>query len=79
MLFDLPPPAANGTTGSTTGLRIFDKGNERIFVAGGAQYPAGRKEKEILVIEGDFACGRDCDFEKELMVKGNCAIGPDTK
>ncbi len=63
---------------SSTSLRVFDKGNERIFVAGGAQYPAGRKEREILVIEGDFACGRDCEFEKELMVKGNCAIGPDT-
>ena len=73
------PPAANGTNGPKTGLRVFDKGNERIFVAGGAQYPAGRKEKEILVIEGDFACGRDCDFEKEVMVKGNCAIGPDTQ
>jgi len=66
-------------TNSSTGLQVFDKGNERIFVAGGAQYPAGRKEREILVIEGDFACGRDCDFEKEVMVKGNCAIGPDTQ
>ncbi len=66
-------------TNSTTGLRVFDKGNERIFVAGGAQYPAGRTEREILVIEGDFACGRDCDFEKELLVKGNCTIGPDTR
>jgi len=69
------PKATNGSTG----LRVFDKGNERIFVAGGAQYPAGRKEKEILVIEGDFNCGRNCDFEKELMVKGNCSIGPDTQ
>ena len=66
-------------TNSTAGLRVFDKGNERIFVAGGAQYPAGRKEREILVIEGDFSCGRDCEFEKELMVKGDCAIGQDTQ
>lgn len=66
-------------TNSSTGLRVFDKGNERIFVAGGAQYPPGRKEREILVIEGDFLCGRDCDFEKELMVKGNCSIGQDTQ
>ena len=66
-------------TNSTTGLRVYDKGSERIFVAGGAKYPAGRKEREILVIEGDFACGRDCDFEKELMVKGDCTIGPDTQ
>jgi len=69
------PSASN----STAGLRVFDKGNERIFVAGGAQYPSGRREREILVIEGDFACGRDCEFEKELMVKGNCTIGADTQ
>lgn len=65
-------------TNSTTGLRVFDKGGERIFVAGAAQYPAGRREREILVIEGDFSCGRDCEFERELMVKGNCTIGEDT-
>jgi hypothetical protein len=69
------PPATSGTTG----IRVYDKGSERIFVAGNAKYPAGRKEREILVIEGDFACGRDCDFEKELMVKGDCTIGPDTQ
>ena len=66
-------------TNSTTGLRVFDKGNERIFVAGAAQYPAGRTEREILVIEGDFSCGRDCEFDRELMVKGNCTIGEDSK
>jgi predicted acyltransferase (DUF342 family) len=66
-------------TNSSTGLRVFDKGNERIFVAGGAKYPAGRKEREILVIEGDFDCGQDCEFEKELMVKGNCTIGKDSQ
>jgi hypothetical protein len=69
------PKASN----STAGLKVFDKGNERIFVAGAAQYPAGRREREILVIEGDFACGRDCEFEKELMVRGNCTIGEDTQ
>ena len=69
------PKASN----STAGLKVFDKGNERIFVAGAAKYPAGRREREILVIEGDFSCGRDCEFEKELLVKGDCAIGPDTR
>jgi hypothetical protein len=63
---------------STAALRVFDRGNERIFVAGGASYPAGRRETEVLVIEGDFTCGGDCSFERELMVKGDCAIGPDT-
>jgi hypothetical protein len=66
-------------THSSAGLRVFDKRNERIFAAGGTQYPAGRHEREILAIEGDFSCGRACDFEKELMVKGNCTIGRDTQ
>lgn len=64
---------------STAALRVFDRGNERIFVANGASYPAGRRETEVLVIEGDFTCGGDCSFERELMVKGDCAIGPDTQ
>lgn len=64
---------------STAALRVFDRGNERIFVANGASYPAGRRETEVLVIEGDFSCGGDCSFERELMVKGDCSIGPDTQ
>lgn len=66
-------------SGSTTGLRVIDKGPEQIFIAGGASYPAGRTESAILVIEGDFRCGVGCDFEKELMVKGNCVIGDGTE
>lgn len=69
------PRASN----STAGLRVFDKGGERIFVAGAAQYPAGRTEREILVIEGDFSCGRDCEFEKEILIKGDCGIGQDSE
>lgn len=65
--------------GSTDRMSIYDKGNERIFVAGAAQYPDGRREKEILCIEGDFTCGRDCEFDKELAVRGDCTIGPDTE
>jgi predicted acyltransferase (DUF342 family) len=64
---------------STSGLQVYDKGAERIFVAGAAEYPAGRRESGILVIEGDFSCGEHCEFEKELMVKGDCRIGDDTR
>lgn len=64
--------------GSTAGLTVYDKGNERIFVARGSSYPAGRVEKEILVVEGDFSCGRGCSFEKELMVKGDCVVGDES-
>jgi predicted acyltransferase (DUF342 family) len=63
---------------STAALKIYNRGHERIFRAGAAKYPAGRKERELLVIEGDFSCGRDCEFENELMIKGNGIIGEDS-
>ncbi len=66
-------------TGSTTGLQVYNKGAERIFVAGTAEYPPRRRETEILVIEGDFSCGEQCRFDKELMVRGDCQIGGDTR
>jgi predicted acyltransferase (DUF342 family) len=68
-------PAA---TNSTAGLRVYDHGQERIFVAPSVQYPGGRVEKEVLVTEGAFACGPNCDFRKELMVKGDGQIGEGT-
>lgn len=65
-------------TNSTAGLRIYDHGRERIYVAPTAQYPGGRVEKAILVTEGAFACGPNCDFRNELMVKGDGDIGEGT-
>ena len=65
-------------TNSTAGLRVYDHGRERIYVAPPVQYPGGRVEKEILVTEGAFACGPNCDFRNELMVKGDGEIGEGT-
>lgn len=65
-------------TNSTAGLRVYDHGNERIYVAPPVQYPGGRVEKEILVTEGAFTCGPNCDFRNELMVKGDGEIGEGT-
>jgi hypothetical protein len=68
-------PAANN---STAGLRVYDHGQERIYVAPAVQYPSGRVEKEILVTEGAFSCGANCDFRNELMVKGDGVVGEGT-
>ena len=68
------PAAAN----STANLRVYHHGQERIFVAPSVQYPGGRVEKEILVAEGTFACGNNCDFRREVMVHGDCTIGEGT-
>ncbi|MBM3786448.1 MAG: polymer-forming cytoskeletal protein [Acidobacteria bacterium] len=66
-------------SGATAALQVHDLGGERIFVAGSSTYPSGRREREVLVIEGDFRCGNDCEFERELMVKGDCQVGADTQ
>lgn len=68
-------PAASN---STANLRVFHHGQERIFVAPSVQYPSGRVEKEILVTEGTFSCGNNCDFRREVMVHGDCSIGAGT-
>ncbi len=68
-------PAASN---STANLRVFHHGQERIFVAPTVQYPSGRVEKEILVAEGAFSCGNNCDFRREVMVHGDCSIGEGT-
>ncbi len=68
-------PAASN---STANLRVYHHGQERIFVAPTVQYPSGRVEKEILVAEGTFVCGTNCDFRREVMVHGDCSIGERT-
>lgn len=68
------PKASNSTAGLTT----FDKGPEKIYATGSVRYPAGRTEHGILAIDGDFACGSACRFERELLVKGDCSIGEDS-
>ena len=65
-------------TSSTGAMRVVDRGTEKVYVAGSAKYPSNRRERNVLVIEGDFSCGTECSFERELMIEGNAAIGPGT-
>ncbi len=65
-------------TSSTGAMRIVDRGTEKVYVAGTAKYPSNRRERSVLVIEGDFTCGTECSFERELMIEGNATIGPGT-
>ena len=67
-----------GETSSTGAMRVVDRGNEKVYVAGSAQYPSNRRERNVLVIEGDFSCGKACSFERELMIEGNATIGAGT-
>lgn len=56
-------------------MRVIDKGGEKIFIANEANYPDSHGETEILVVEGDFTCGANCIFGKELFVRHDCVVG----
>ena len=60
------------------GVRVYDHGHERIYVTGEAQYPGGRTEREMVVSEGGFSCGANCDFRNEVMVRGDGEVGEGT-
>src|SRR5579871_4546540 len=49
--------------------RTILKGSETIRVSTAADYGAGEHCDDILVVEGDFKCGPDCVFSREILVK----------
>jgi len=69
----LPP------TSVTEEGRTILKGRETIRVTTGADFDAGEHCNDILVIDGDFNCGANCVFSREILVKGNARIGPGTQ
>ena len=60
------------------GMRVYDHGHERIYVTGEARYPGGRVEREMVVSEGGFTCGANCEFRNEVMVRGDGEVGEGT-
>lgn len=61
--------------GAGAGVRVYDHGRERIYVTREVRYPAGRVEREMVVSEGVFSCGPNCDFQNEVMVRGEGEVG----
>ncbi len=61
------------------GARMIRKGVERIRISGSCEYPASTESDEILAVEGDFRCGPDCTFNREILVRGNAFIGAGTR
>ena len=57
--------------------RTILKGRETIrVITGGIEFGSGQQCDDILVVEGDFTCGQDCFFGREILVKGNARFGP---
>jgi predicted acyltransferase (DUF342 family) len=60
--------------------RTILKGKETIrVISKGVQIGAGESCDDILVVEGDFACGAGCILGREILVKGNAKIGQGTQ
>lgn len=56
--------------------RTILKGRETIrVITGGIEFGSGEQCDDILVVEGDFACGSGCLFAREILVKGNARFG----
>ncbi len=57
--------------------RTILKGREKIrVITGGIEFGSAETCDDILVVEGDFACGPNCLFGREILVKGKATIGP---
>jgi hypothetical protein len=61
------------------GTKIIIKGDERIRVSGPCDYPSKSESDEILAVDGDFRCGTDCLFHREIHVRGNAVVGAGTR
>jgi hypothetical protein len=64
---------------SSPDLAVIDKGGEKIYIARDARYPDSHEESEMVVVDGDFQCGAECSFEKELLIRQDCVVGPSTQ
>jgi len=63
------------TSSNDTGKTIL-KGSETIRVTTRADFGAGEQCDDILIVEGDFACGPMSVFGREILVKGSAKVGP---
>ncbi len=60
------------------GIKIIQKGRERIRVSGSWQVPPQSKFEDILVVQGSLVCGSGCTFNSEIYVKEDAHIGSGT-
>ena len=57
------------------GVRVIDKGRERIRESGPADYPPRSQSDEIIVVNGTFRCGAGCIFNREILIHGDGVVG----
>src|SRR5437868_3900798 len=58
------------STASGERERTIRKGRETIrAITGGIEFGSGETSDDILVVDGDFACGPGCQFAREILVK----------
>jgi hypothetical protein len=55
------------------------KGKERIRVTGPLALDDGETCTDILVVKGEFSCGRGCRLASEILVRGHARLGRDSQ
>jgi len=70
---DLP-----GNGSPENGGRTIVKGLETIQVNTQLRLPDKMKSDNILVVQGDFTCGADCELSREIRAAGNAEVGART-
>jgi hypothetical protein len=61
------------------GIRIIQKGNERIRVSGSLEHPWNTRMDDIQVLQGTFWCGTGCLFTREIYAQGDAFVGAGTR
>lgn len=51
------------------------KDRETIRVSAPLELEAGARSDDILAVEGDFSCGRECTLSREIYTRGSAKIG----
>lgn len=61
------------------GVRMITKGKETILITPSQHYPPQAKSDHILVVEGNFKCGANCVFGREIYALGDASISTGTR
>lgn len=67
--------AEAGAEAAAQGGVKTSRAGEFLRVSGSLEWPPGTAAPDVLMVQGDFSCGPDCELTRELYALGNCRIG----
>ncbi len=66
-------------SGDETGETSTSREGERLRWMPALDVPSDTTEHDVLAIKGDFLCGPECTFKREVYTEGDCRIGARTQ